>query len=285
MASSSSEKALPRPLRVFGIPLAGIFFVSLFVYLGFPFDKLGNRIATEIQRTSGVRVEFRKLSPRLRFAGPGIEASAVRATFPGGDAFAFERVQLRPAWSLSWLRGDPAVYAEVTSAFGNAEGMLVLGGSTGWYGDLESVAVGRLPLAKLITLATLDGLVDARIDVRMGEEGPEGEASFVAKNGSLGISRFPVEIPFETLTAELRFGDDAFVAIQRFDLEGPMVSGAITGSVLRAARFEQAPLRLEANLETKANVRSAMKGAGIRLDRNGTAKVRITGTVSQPNVR
>jgi type II secretion system protein N len=194
-------------------------------------------------------------------------------------------VLLRPAWSLSWLRGDPAVYAEVTSAFGDAEGTLVLGDSTGWYGDLESVAAGRLPLAKLTTLATLGGIVDARIDVQMGGDGLEGDASFTAKKGSLGFARFPVEIPFETLTGKLRFGDDAFVAIQRFELEGPMVSGAITGSVLRAARFEQAPLRLEANLETKANVRSAMKGAGIRLDRNGTAKLRITGTVSKPKVR
>ena len=119
----------------------------------------------------------------------------------------------------------------------------------------------------------------------MGENGPEGEATFIARDGSLGLAEFPVDIPFATLHGEFRFSDDPRIAIQRFDFAGPMVSGAITGSVLSAASFDQAPLRLVAELETEPSVRSAMKGAGIRLDRSGAAKLKITGTVSRPNIR
>jgi len=276
---------IPRSLRVFGIPVAGLLLVAFFIYMGFPWDELGHRIASELHRQGGARVEFRQVEPRLHVLGPGIEASAVRAAFPDGAVYAFERVGLRPAWSLAWLRGDPAFHVDLESAFGNARGTLVLGALGGFTGDLEAVAFRRLPLASWSELASLDGLVDARVDVHLNEEGPLGDATITARDGSLAIAQFPVEIPFETLDAELRFGDDAFVAVEKLEFTGPMVNGAGTGSILRAPMFAQAPLRLEANLEAKANMRAAMQQAGIRVDRGGMAKLRITGTVSSPNVR
>jgi len=285
VAASATDPSLPRSLRVVGIPIAGLLLFCFFLYLGFPFDPLGRRIASEVQRSNGVRIEFRQLDPRLYWLGPGIEASAVRATLPDGTVYAFERVGLRPAWSLAWLRGDPAVVLDLSSAFGDAKGTLVLGSLGGFDGDLASLAVGRLPLESLTDLALLDGLLDAKVDVRMNEEGPVGDATFTARDGSLAIARFPVEIPFATLEGKLRFGGDAFVTVERFAFEGPMVNGTVTGSIQRAPRFAQAPVRLEADLEAKANVRGAMQGAGIRFDRGGMAKMRITGTVSNPNVR
>jgi hypothetical protein len=194
-------------------------------------------------------------------------------------------VRLRPAWSIAWLRGNPAVYAEVTSAMGDAAGTLVLGATPAWYGDFEGVAVGRLPLANLTSLARLDGLIDARIDVQIFDAGPVGEATFTAKEGSLGIAQFPLDIPFNTLSGSLLFGGETFVSVQRFEFEGPMVNGSVTGSIASAARFAQAPLRLEAVLQVEPNMQAAVNGAGIRVGRDGTAKLRISGTVSRPDIR
>jgi len=285
MATTTQGESLPRWVRVFGIPLAGFVFFTLFLYLGFPFDRLGDRIADEVRDAYGIQLEFRDLNPRLYLAGPGIEANAVHAVLADGAAYDFDRVGLRPAWSLAWFRGDPAIHLDVTSAIGDATGTLVLGETSAWDGRFESVAVGRLPLANLTKLANIGGLVDAQVDIEVGEAGPEGEASFSATNGSLGIAEFPVDIPFETLEGELDFGDENFVSIRRFVFDGPMISGALSGNIVRAARFDVAPLRLEADLDVKADMRESVKSAGIRIGRDGSAKLRISGTVSQPNVR
>ena len=56
MAPEAGRAAFPRSLLLVGVPLAGVFLVSLFIYLGFPYDKLGDRIKAETQRASAVRI-------------------------------------------------------------------------------------------------------------------------------------------------------------------------------------------------------------------------------------
>jgi hypothetical protein len=192
---------------------------------------------------------------------------------------------LRPAWSLAWLRGVPAVYAEIETDVGGAAGTLVLGASGGWSGDLEQVAVGKLPLSELAPAGTVDGVLDASVDIQLREEGPEGRVTFEARDGSIGLPNFPMAIPFEKLSGDLIFGDEAYVAVERLDLEGPLLSAGVTGNVLQAATFSAAPLRLEAEIDASPSARGAIQSAGVRMSRNGKAKLRITGTVAQPNVR
>lgn len=285
MTPDAGRPALPRSARIFGIPLLGLLLVALFIFLGFPYTKLGDRIADELQRRHGIRVEFASVNPQLHLAGPGIQARGVRTTLPGGEALRLERVALRPAWSAAWLRGDQAVFTEIESELGNLTGTVVLGGSHGFSGNLEQVAVGRLPFEAAAALGSLDGMLDATVDILVGEQGPEGRASFAAVDGSLDFTGFPTAIPFETLTGELDFGGESLITVNRLDLSGPMVDANLTGNILQGASFPEAPLRLEAEIEAKAGLKSAMSGAGLRVDRNGKAKVRITGTVSQPNVR
>jgi type II secretion system protein N len=285
VTTEAQRTSLPRPLLLIGTPAAGLFLVLLFIYLGFPYAKLGDRIAAEMQRAQGVRVDFQSAGPSLHLAGPGIEVTGLRATLSDGKTLRFERAMLRPAWSAAWFRGAPALYAEIESELGGAEGTLILGAAGGWSGDLAQVALGKLPLAGLASMGRLEGLLDASIDILLGEEGPEGYMSFEVRDGSVDFPNFPVSVPFETLSGELQFGDEAYLAVKRLDLAGPMLDAGLTGNVLRAASFDQAPLRLEAQFEADPSLRSAMKNAGLRVDRNGKAKLRITGTVARPNVR
>jgi type II secretion system protein N len=285
VAPETGRAALPRSLLLVGVPLAGVFLVLLFIYLGFPYDKLGDRIKAETQRASAVRIDFQEVGPSLHLAGPGIEATGVRATLPDGETVRLERAMLRLAWSLAWFRGAPAVYAEIESEAGNAAGTLILGEAGGWSGDLEHVDVAKLPLSQFAHLGTLDGVLDASVDILLGERGPEGSATFETRDGSIGLADLPMPIPFETFSGELIFGDDAYVAVKRLDLEGPLLSAGVTGKVLQAASFSEAPLRLEVEIEAKPAIRAAMRSAGVRVDRKGKAKTRITGTVAKPNVR
>jgi type II secretion system protein N len=272
-------------LFLFGVPLAGVFLVAFFIYLGFPYDKLADRIKAEARRSGGVRVDFQDVGPSLHLAGPGIEATGVRATLSDGETFRLERAMLRPAWSLAWFRGAPAVYAEIESEAGDAAGTLILGRSGGWSGELERVDIAKLPLDRFEHMGTLDGLLDASVDILLGEQGPEGSVTFEARDGSIGLADFPMLLPFETLSGELVFGDDAYVEVKRLNLEGPMISAGVTGNVLQAASFAEAPLRLEIEIEAKPAVSAAIRSAGLRIDRSGKAKARITGTVAKPRVR
>lgn len=285
MAPETERAPLPRPLFLVGVPLAGVFLVSLFIYLGFPYDKLGDRIKAETRRSGAMRVDFREVGPSLHLAGPGIEATGVRATLRDGETFRLERAMLRPAWSLAWFRGAPAVYAEIESEVGNVAGTVILGENGGYCGDLEQVDIAKLPLSQFAHMGTLDGVLDASVDLLLGERGPEGSVIFEARDGSIGLAVFPMPIAFETLSGELIFGDDAYVAVKRLDLEGPLLSGGVKGKVLQAASFSEAPLRLEVEIEAKPAIGSAMRSAGVRVDRKGKAKARITGTVANPQFR
>ncbi len=285
MAAEANHTTLPRPLLVFGLPVAGVLLVAFFIYLGFPYHKLGDRIATEIQRSSGVRIDFEDIGASLQLVAPGIEATGVRATLSDGSSYRIERAMLRPAWSLAWFRGTPAVYAEVESELGGAAGTLLLGEAGGWSGELSQVAVGRIPIPPLEAVGNIDGRLDATIDLVLAEAGPEGSIEFAATEGSVGLAKFPMDIPFETLSGELSFGGEAFISIERLELDGPMLTASLTGKVLQAASFAQAPMRLEAKLTAEPDLRPAFKNAGVRVDREGNSKVRITGTVESPMVR
>jgi type II secretion system protein N len=285
MAAETNRTALPRALFVVGIPAVGVLLVAFFVYLGFPYDKLGDRIATEIQRSSGARIDFADIGASLQLAAPGIEATGVRATLNDGRSYRIERAMLRPAWSLAWFRGTPAVHAEIDSELGDAYGTLLLGKAGGWSGELTQVAVGKIPIPPLQAVGNLDGRFDASIDLVLAEAGLEGRIEFSATEGSVGLAKFPVDIPFETLSGELLFGGENFVSIESLKLDGPMLTASLTGKVLHAASFAEAPMRLEAKLSTEPNLRPAIVAAGVRVDRHGKSTVRITGTVESPMVR
>jgi type II secretion system protein N len=285
VAAEAKRTSLPRSFFVVGIPVAGIVLVAFFIYLGFPYEKLGDRIATEIQRSSGVRIDFEDIGASLQLVAPGIEASGVRATLNDGRSYRVERAMLRPAWSFAWFRGTPAIYAEIESELGNAAGTLFLGDAGGWSGELSQVAVGRIPIPPLEAAGNLDGRFDATIDLALGEAGPEGSLEFSASEGSVGLAKFPVDIPFETLSGELIFGGENLLSIERLELAGPMLDASLTGKVLQAPSFAEAPIRLEAKLTAEANLRPAIVDAGVRVDREGKSTVRITGTVASPMVR
>jgi len=64
-----------------------------------------------------------------------------------------------------------------------------------------------------------------------------------------------------------------------------MLTAAVTGSVLQAESFAEAPIRMEAEITAEANLQPAIKNMGVRFDRSGKAKVRISGTVAAPILR
>jgi type II secretion system protein N len=272
-------------VKTLGFPLAGVLLVTCFIYLGFPYDHLAEYIAAEMGRETGVRLAIREIEPRLQLAGPGLEATGVSARWNDGGELQLDRALLRPAWSLSWLRGSPAIHLEIAGPAGEAEGTLTLDGAGAWEGELRGADLAALPISALWPGAAIEGSMGALVDLHLREGGPVGALAFEARDGSLAAPGLGMALPYERIQGELEFGGEAFATVKLLRLEGPVLTAEVTGALGKARRFESAPLALTARLDVKPPLRSLFQSAGIRVSRDGTARIRISGTPARPVLR
>lgn len=273
------------PLRTRWIAAGGAALVALFLYLGFPYERLAAFLAARAGAATGAQISFGAVAPSLQLAGPGVTATGVRAALGRGEPLRFDRVVLRPAWSLDWLRGRPAIHARLEGPAGRAVGVFTLGAGLGYLGEIAGAAAEALPLAAFWPGAAFDGTLDASLDLRREAGGPRGRASFQAREGSVALSGFPMALPFETLSGALRFGDGVFVEIESLALEGPLLDAEVTGQVGEALTFDTAPLQIQIQLTAEPALRDPLRMAGVRIGEDGSARVRIAGTAGHPLVR
>ncbi len=288
MRTSSHRQAsesLPRPLIAIGVPCAGVLLITFFLLRGFPYDKLGERIANRLEQSHGIALVIGEVGPALQLAGPALEATQLRATLPDHLPLQLDRALLRPAWSLSWLAGEPALHVELESASGSAVGTLRWNGVTSWKGVIREARPEQPPLADWIPTGRLEGTLEAEVDVSTGESGLEGYAEIAIRDGSISLPDLPVPLPFESLTAVVNLGGDAYANVSSLRFEGPVASGSGSGKIGRAERIEQAPIGFEFELNVKPALSGAVRSAGLQVDAEGAATARVSGTVSRPKVR
>ncbi len=281
----STAGELPRSLRVIGIPCAGLLLVAFFLIRGFPYDQLGARIVQQIEHSQGARLTIGELAPVMQLAGPSLQATGVRATLSNGEMLQIDRALIRIAWSTSWLTGNPAVHVEFEGPVGGGVGTLEWNGSTAWNGTVWGVAISDPALSDLVPVVRLDGTLDATVDVRIGEPVSEGLIYFEVRDGSLALTPTMVSLPFDLFSGELELGKDGSLILESASLEGSTVSGTGSGKIAQAEIFEQAPVSLEFNLDIKPTHTKKLRDAGVRVNRNGPTKIRVSGTVAKPTIR
>lgn len=284
-AAPSVDAVRSRARLYAGLPAAALVLVSFFIFLGFPYDRLASRLEGEISRALGVHVTIGELVPRVMLFGPGLEARGVRAELRSGQVVDVPRAVLRPAWSLSWLSGDPAVFTDVESSMGKARGTLTLGDGRGFSGDLVEVDLASLPFSTWLATSTLEGRGTIALDVAIGEEGPEGTLTFEAQDGSLAFADLPIAVPYTRLRGDVVLGGESFLEVRSMELEGPMLSANGKGRVARSPALATAPLDFELSLSAQPEIRPALEAAGLRSGRNGAMRLRVGGTPSRPVVR
>jgi type II secretion system protein N len=275
-----------RPVGVVGTALACILLTLFFLFLGFPYERLGERIVTELSRGSGTQLSFQDLGPYVSLRGPGFEATGVRLETADGIRLDFDRARMRPAWSLAWLRLTPAIYVDLRGPPGNVEGTVTTGQVPGFAGRLEAINLAQLPKSLVGRGTALVGTLDAVVDLRAGSPGPVGSIGLDARDGSLGApDLLPMAVPFDELSANLRLGDGVFLEVESLETQSALFSAQVNGTVAEAPNFAEAPLNLQVKIQTNPAFGKALRGAGIRVSRDGNASFRIRGTPTAPILR
>lgn len=290
--SVSEPVAAPFPLlprspvrRVLALALAYLVLTLAFVIAGFPADRLTSRVEALASAATGAQVEIGTLDLGIVALLPAFEAHQVVVAGSGG-ALRLDRVRARPAWSLSWLRGDPAFAIALRAGPGRVDGVVRLGSAPGFAGGLQEVDLRLVPASLLGGLGiSLDGRVGGTLDVRMGEEGPEGELDLHAKGGSVSLPNLPIGVPYESIDARATLGGDALAQIASLVVDSPMLALDANGTVGRGPVPALAPLSLRARIQVREPaLRDLFTGVPVTLGPDGSADLTIGGTLSSPQL-
>lgn len=285
MAAVAPGSALGRLQRI-GIPIGAALLTLVFVALGFPYDRLRDLAASAAGRALGTQVRIGALGPTLTSFGPGLRLTAVEVVLSGGRRVALESVRIRPAWSLGWLRGSPAFFVDVVAAEGHAVGTVSLGGQPGFDGTLADVDLAALALGDVLAGISLDGVASGDVDLHHTAAGPRGRVDLTASGGSVALPGLPMALPFETLSAKARATDAAIAEGLEIDLRGPMLTAQVTGTIAQSALVANASLDLQAAVTVvDPSLRPMLGATGLRLAQDGSARMRVSGTVARPLVR
>lgn len=288
MAKPPAPSRVPRWMRALSLPLAGLVLTAFFVFLGFPYDLLAERLSEQAERRLNMRIRIGELSPHLSLFGPGLAAEEVLAARPGERTVVVEKLVLRPAWSLAWFRGVPALHLDVTSEIGNGAGTLTVGERGGWTGTLEAVRLEYLPLRMLESLS-VEGKLDATVDLHgAGVDaggGYLGQVDFTVSDGSIATEGLPIPVPFERLFGTLQFGDQSFVRVQGVQLEGPLIAGTIQGEVGHGPAPGREPLDIDVAFEVGDPGLEDMFASLGKPGPDGRRHLSVTGTLGRPQIR
>jgi type II secretion system protein N len=284
--NSEAGAPLPRGLLWVGIPVTGVVLVGFFFLLGFPYDLVRDALAAQLSAASGAQVSIQRLGPGLSPLGPQLVAEGVRVTLSDGTPLEVEHALLRPAWSLSWFSGTPALALDVVAPEGRLVGTLWIGSEPGFDGEVREVALARLPLQRFVPDLVLAGVANLDVDLRSGEDGPRGHLTLEARDGSVGIPGLPIDLPYVTLDGHAELGGESRVRVDRLVMDGPMLSVEASGTLGPGPRPETSPLEASLHVEVREqSVRPLVRGLGVRLDAQGRADVTLAGTPARPVVR
>jgi type II secretion system protein N len=282
-ASGSGEAPLPRRLLTVGLPVAVLALVLLFLLLVFPYQRFREIAVARLAVATGASVTLDELDGGPSLGGPSLSATNLLLRWPDRRELLLERARVRPAWSFSWLRGEPALHLKLRGPAGSAAGTVWPGPDLAFAGRVRGVELSQLPLDHLVDPLPVLGRLDAELDLRTGPLGPTGWIRFQCRDGSIALPQLPFDVPFEEAEGELERAESGLIELRALELEGPMLSLTAAGSVGASPAPAQGTLDLAGQLVvTDPGMRQMIQPYGIRFDPEGAAQIRISGTLSRP---
>lgn len=282
--SAGSPRAAFLPLSVI-VPLASLL-ILFFVVLLFPWDSLGRRVAWEISRASGARVDVPNLTPALTARGPVLRALDVTIEHPAIDHVQLFELEISPRLSMSWFSGDPTLRLWAESGLGNIDGVLRLGNEPAFVGTVSEVELARLPLRLDASGVRFGGVLSADADVALDPNGTlRGRVDFVSASLYLQSSLLPIQIPFSNAEGTIEILENGATRISSIVLEGGVVEAELSGEIGLVHRSQSPPIDLTAHIRIiDPMLRQLAPAAGLRLSRTGEADIRLGGTLDRPKI-
>lgn len=267
------------------LPIAALLLVAFLVLL-FPWDSLGRRIAWEISRASGARVDVPNLAPALTARGPVLRALDVTIEHPAVDRLQLFELEIAPRFSTSWFGGDPTLRIWARSGLGNLDGVLRLGSESAYAGDVSEVELARLPLRLDASGVRFAGILSATADVALDPNGTlRGRVDFESPSLSIQSKQLPIAIPFSHATGTIEILESGATRIESVVLEGQLVEAELSGEIGLVHRSQSPPIDLTAHIRVvDSTLQQLAASAGLRLSSTGEANVRLSGTIDTPKV-
>jgi type II secretion system protein N len=282
-SSGGAQRRLPRGLVTIALPVASLALVVIFVLILFPYGRFHDILIARLAQATGASVSLDALEGGPSVGGPSLLATNLLLRWPDRRELLLERARMRPAWSFSWLRGEPALHLEMAGPAGSLAGTVWPTPGLAFAGRARAIQLSLLPLDHLADPLPVLGRLDAEIDLRTGPKGPTGEIRFEAWDGSFALPQFPLGVSYEEAHGELERSESGSVTVREFELSGSMLSATAEGSIAASRRPEDGVLDLEVDLVVAdPALRGMIEPYGIRFDPDGAAHLRVSGTVSRP---
>jgi type II secretion system protein N len=276
------------PLRSVGIAALAVFLTLVFVILRLPYEALERSLVVQAEERAGVRLQIASLSPGFSLRGPTVEAKDVQAVLADGTRLAVTALVVRPAWSLRWFLGQPALHLDIDiGSAGKITGVLALGKDRAWDGEFHELDLSILPLERLASGLSLAGRVDLKADVVLPRSGDaQGELSFQARDGTVIAPGLPVALPFQKLEGVLSLGGDVFANVSTLSFKSAQLTADLSGTIASASDPGSQALDMDLKLSVLGNsLKPFLRQLGVELARDGTAELKLTGTISRPTFR
>lgn len=270
--------------RGVGIAVACTLLTAFFFAVRFPYDLFRASLVAQLGALTGAQVSVGRVSGGLGLGGLSLVAEPVSLRWPSGG-LELERAALRPAWSLTWLRGQPALHADLRAPAGRVAGTFWPGDPLAFSGSVHDLVLEKLP-PELLAAAegfALTGRLDADADLALTAGTLEGELALDLHEGAFSAPGSPISVPFERFQAELDLDPTGAVLVESASLEGPMIAGSGKGRIGVAA---DPPLDLQLEIQVAdPSLRGMIAPLGVRLDGEGRTSLRVQGSVSRPVLR
>jgi type II secretion system protein N len=280
-------RAAGPALRAGWIALGCALLTVFFFAVRFPYERFRAPLAALVAAASGAEVQLGTLGGGLGLGGITLEAAPVTLLWPTGARLELAGAAVRPAWSLSWLRGRPALHVDLRAAAGRLRGTVWPGPPLAFAGGVRGLAIEQLP-PELLSAGqgfALTGSLDADVELAEGDAGLGGTLDLDVREGAFSAPGSPVSIPFTALRAELGI-DPTALRVASATLEGPMIGGSAAGRVGLVPDPAQGALDLQVELQAAdPSVRQLLSPLGVRLDGQGRGRLHLQGTVARPLLR
>jgi len=278
----SEPKTLSKSV---GIPIA-VVLILIFILLGFPWDSLARRVAAEISAASGSTVSIDTLAPALTARGPVLRARNVVIEHPAVDRVRLLELEIAPRWSSSWFSGEPKLRVWADTELGLVDGVLGLGSTSSFVGQVGQVELARLPLRLEASGVRLSGRIDADANVALAPNGTlSGRVAFSSPSLVVESNKLPMAIPFTRAEGVVVILENGATQIESVELEGDLLNGKLSGEIGLVHRSQAPPIDLNAEIRVvDPTLRQLAPGAGIPISPDGTIKMRLGGTLDAPEI-